>query len=66
MARLINADKLFDKAESKYKCASGNSRQIYRGFLDDIADAPPWMQWKWLGVVSADTVTQRGATVTTP
>lgn len=40
MARLVDADKLYDKAESKYKCASGNSRQIYRGFLDDIADAP--------------------------
>lgn len=38
--RLIDANTLFDKAEGKYKNSSGLYRQIYSGFLDDIADAP--------------------------
>lgn len=38
--RLIDADALYDKAEENYKTASGFYRPIYKGFVDDIADAP--------------------------
>ncbi len=38
--RLIDADALYDKAEEKYKNSSGLYRPIYRGFVDDIANAP--------------------------
>lgn len=38
--RLIDADTLYDKAEERYKCASAPYRKIYRGFVDDVADAP--------------------------
>lgn len=38
--RLIDADRLYDKAEEKYKGSSGFYRPIYRGFVDDIAAAP--------------------------
>lgn len=38
--RLIDADALYDKVEEKYKNSSGFYRPIYRGFVDDVADAP--------------------------
>lgn len=38
--RLIDADELYDKAEEKYKDSSGFYRPIYRGFVDDVANAP--------------------------
>ncbi len=38
--RLIDADELYDKAETRYKNANTPFRQIYREFVDDIANAP--------------------------
>lgn len=38
--RLIDADTLYDKAEERYKNAPTPYRKIYRGFVDDVADAP--------------------------
>lgn len=37
--RLIDADALYDKAEERYKGAPTPFRLIYRGFVDDVADA---------------------------
>lgn len=37
--RLIDADILYDKAEERYKNAPTPFRLIYRGFVDDVADA---------------------------
>lgn len=38
--RLIDADALYDKAEAWYKGSQTPFRQIYRSFVDAIADAP--------------------------
>ena len=38
--RPIDADTLYEKAEENYKTASGFYRPIYKGLMDDIADAP--------------------------
>lgn len=51
--RLIDADALYDKAEERYKSASGPYRKIYRGFVDDVADAPtvdvaPVVHGRWI------------------
>lgn len=51
--RLIDADTLYDKAEERYKSASGSYRKIYRGFVDDVADAPtvdaaPVVHGRWI------------------
>lgn len=40
MARYIDADALYDKAESWYKNSAGNYRLCYRGLVDAIVDAP--------------------------
>lgn len=38
--RLIDADALYDKAETWYKNAPTPFRKIYRSFVDAIADTP--------------------------
>lgn len=38
--RLIDADALYDKAEMRYKGARAPFREIYRGLVDAVADAP--------------------------
>lgn len=49
--RLIDADALYDKAEERHKNAPTPFRLIYRGFVDDVADAPtvdPVKHGKWV------------------
>lgn len=37
--RLIDADRLYDLVEYKYKYATGNERKVYRDLLDLICDS---------------------------
>lgn len=38
--RLIDADALYDKAETRYKNSPTPYRKIYKGFVDDVSEAP--------------------------
>lgn len=51
--RLIDADALYDKAETRYKNFPTPYRKIYKGFVDDVAEAPtieaaPVVHGKWV------------------
>ena len=40
MARLIDADRLYDKVEARYRQSSGEEHRTERSLLDAICDSP--------------------------